>query len=269
MVLSENSIFPSSIHAFDLIVADECHRGYTAQEESKWREVLDHFDGAKIGLTATPAAHTNAFFKHMVYRYDYERAVKEGFLVDYDAVAVESDITINGAFLNEGEEVGLVDTGTGQISFEFLEDQRELPAPTTEIDWTAPDRNWKIIQEVKKYLLDQEKQLGHFPKTLIFAQNDISHISHCDQLIRILREEFNKGDDFVQKITGNPNVDRPLQRIREFRNREKPDFEELKSQIVISSWCDNGFSPISVLGFSRCGPVGERKNEEVEFGHSN
>ena len=38
----------------------------------------------------------------------------EGFMVDYDAVAVRSDITINGAFLNEGEEVGLVDTGTGR-----------------------------------------------------------------------------------------------------------------------------------------------------------
>jgi type I restriction enzyme R subunit len=210
------------IHAFDLIIADECHRGYTAQEESKWREVLSHFDGIKVGLTATPAAHTKAFFKHMVYRYDYERAVKEGFLVDYDAIAIKSDITINGAFLREGEEVGLVDTGTGQITFEFLEDERELPAPTTEIDWTAPDRNRKITLEVKKYLLDQEKQLGHFPKTLIFAQNDISHTSHCDQLVQILREEFNRGDDFVQKITGNPNVDRPLQRIREFRNRQKP-----------------------------------------------
>ncbi len=210
------------IHAFDLIIADECHRGYTAQEESKWREVLNHFDAVKIGLTATPASHTKAFFKHVVYRYEYERAVEEGFLVDYDAIAIKSDITVHGAFLNEGEEVGLVDTTTGQIQFEFLEDERELPAPTTEIDWTAPDRNWKIIQEVKKYLLDQEKQLGHFPKTLIFAQNDISHISHCDQLVQILREEFNRGDDFVQKITGNPNVDRPLQRIREFRNREKP-----------------------------------------------
>jgi type I restriction enzyme R subunit len=210
------------IHAFDLIVADECHRGYTAQEESRWREVLNHFDGVKIGLTATPAAHTKAFFKHMAYRYDYERAVKEGFLVDYDAVAIRSDITINGAFLNEGEEVELVDTGTGQISFEFLEDERELPAPAAQIDWTAPDRNRKIVMEVKKYLLGQEKQLGHFPKILIFAQNDISHISHCDELVQILMEEFNRGDDFVQKITGNPNVDRPLQRIREFRNRQNP-----------------------------------------------
>jgi type I restriction enzyme, R subunit len=208
------------IHAFDVIIADECHRGYTAREESKWREVLMHFDGIKIGLTATPATHTTAFFKKIVFTYDYERAVREGFLVDYDAIAVQSDITIKGAFLEEGEEVGLIDTQTGQLSFETLEDERQLPAPTTEIDWSAPDRNRKIVLEIQKYLLDQEEQLGHFPKTLIFAQNDIAHISHCDRLIEILRSEFNRGDDFVQKITGSPSVDRPLQRIREFRNRQ-------------------------------------------------
>ena len=210
------------IQAFDVIIADECHRGYTAQEESKWREVLMHFDGIKIGLTATPAAHTTAFFKHIVVRYDYERAVREGFLVDYDAIAIKSDITLKGVFLEEGEEVGLIDTHSGQLSFDILEDERELPAPTTEIDWSAPDRNRKIVKEIKKYLLDQEEQLGRFPKTLIFAQNDISHISHCDHLVAILREEFSRGEDFVQKITGSPSVDRPLKKIREFRNRQKP-----------------------------------------------
>ena len=219
---SDAQILDIPIHAFDVIIADECHRGYTAQEESKWREVLNHFDGIKIGLTATPAAHTMAFFKNMVFRYDYERAVQEGYLVDYDAIAIQSDITLKGVFLKEGEEVALINTKTGQLSFEILEDERELPALTTEIDWTAPDRNRKIVQEIKKYLLDQEEQLGHFPKALIFAQNDISHISHCDQLVQILREEFNRGDDFVQKITGSPTVDRPLQRIREFRNRQNP-----------------------------------------------
>jgi len=219
---SDASKLDVPVHAFDVIIADECHRGYTAQEESKWREVLTHFDGIKIGLTATPAAHTTAFFKEIVFTYDYERAVREGFLVDYDAVAIESDITLKGAFLDEGEEVGLVDTRTGQLKFEALEDERELPAPTTEIDWSAPDRNRKIVREIKTYLLDQEKELGHFPKVLIFAQNDIAHISHCDQLVQILREEFNRGDGFVQKITGSPSVDRPLQRIREFRNRPNP-----------------------------------------------
>ena len=219
---SDASKLDIPIHAFDVIIADECHRGYTAQEESKWREVLMHFDSIKIGLTATPAAHTTAFFKQIVYRYDYERAVREGYLVDYDAIAIQSDITLRGVFLKEGEEVGLVNTHTGQLVFEFLEDERELPAPTTEIDWTAPDRNRKIIQEIKKYFLEQEEQLGHFPKTLIFAQNDLPHISHCDQLIEILRDEFARGDDFVQKITGSPSVDRPLQKIREFRNRQNP-----------------------------------------------
>jgi hypothetical protein len=62
------------IHAFDCVIADECHRGYTSAEISTWRTVLDHFDAVKIGLTATPAAHTAAYFKDVVYRYEYERA---------------------------------------------------------------------------------------------------------------------------------------------------------------------------------------------------
>ncbi len=62
------------IHAFDVIVADECHREYTSVEVSVWRKTLEHFDAIKIGLTATPAAHTKAFFKDVVYRYEYERA---------------------------------------------------------------------------------------------------------------------------------------------------------------------------------------------------
>ena len=210
------------IHAFDLIIADECHRGYTSSEESKWREVLNHFDAIKIGLTATPAAHTISYFKNVVSRYDYERAVREGYLVDYDAIKINSDITINGVFLNEGEEVGIKDTETGQLTFDVLEDERELSATANESDWTAPDRNRKVMQEIKKYLLEQEKEKGHFPKTLIFAHNDLPHRSHCDQLVEILRDEFNRGDAFVQKITGDKSVDRPLQKIREFRNRHNP-----------------------------------------------
>jgi len=38
------------IHAFDVIIADECHRGYTSGEISIWRKTLDHFDAVKIGL---------------------------------------------------------------------------------------------------------------------------------------------------------------------------------------------------------------------------
>jgi type I restriction enzyme R subunit len=210
------------IHGFDVIVADECHRGYTAAEESKWREVLDHFDGIKIGLTATPAAHTKAYFQDIVYQYEYERAVREGYLVDYDPVVIQSDISMNGAFLQPGEEVGLQDRETGQLHFEFLEDERELPAPEIDQEWTAPDRDKKIIEEVAKYLHEQETENKRFPKTLVFAHNDLPHVSHADRLVNLLRDEFGRGDAFVQKITGSPSVDRPLQRIREFRNRPEP-----------------------------------------------
>src|SRR5438445_2488041 len=38
----------------------------------------------------------------------------------------------------------------------------------------------------------------------------------------LLRDEIGRGDIFVEKITGRPTVDRPLQKIRELRNRPEP-----------------------------------------------
>lgn len=210
------------IHAFDLIVADECHRGYTSSEASIWRKTLDHFDAVKIGLTATPAAHTTSYFKDIVYRYEYERAVREGFLVDYDAIKVKSNVRLNGIFLKEGEEVGVVNPETGSKKMDVLEDQREFESSSVERDITSPDSNRKILEEIKKYALEHEGRYGRFPKTLIFAANDLPHTSHADQLVDLARDAFGRGDVFVTKITGSPTVDRPLQRIREFRNRPNP-----------------------------------------------
>jgi type I restriction enzyme, R subunit len=210
------------IHAFDLIIADECHRGYTSKDTNVWRSVLDYFDAVKIGLTATPAAHTVSFFGNPVFRYTIEQAVIQGFLADYDAIKINSDIKINGLFLKEGEQVGQVDTLTGQQQMEGLEDERVYNATEVERKITAPDSNKKIIQEFAKYALAFEKEKGRFPKTLIFAVNDLQHTSHSDQIVKICKEEFNRGDDFVVKITGNQNVDRPLQKIKQFRNRPEP-----------------------------------------------
>ncbi|GAB7015444.1 type I restriction endonuclease subunit R [Methanogenium cariaci] len=208
------------IHAFDLIIADECHRGYSAQEISVWRNTLDHFDAIKIGLTATPATHTMAYFKHKVYEYGYERAVKEGYLVDYDIVNIESGVRMEGIFLNEGEVIDIIDPVTGQRKLDVLEDERAFPSEQVERSITSIDSNRKIIEEIQRYALEHEAQYGRFPKTLIFAAQDISHISHADQLVETARDVFGRGDFFVQKITGK--VDRPLQHLREFRNRKQP-----------------------------------------------
>ena len=207
-------------HAFDIIIADECHRGYTTAELSLWRNTLDHFDAIKIGLTATPAAHTKAYFTDVVFRYEYARAVREGYLVDYDAIKIRSDVRMQGVFLQEGELVGVVDPDTGSEQLDQLEDERAFDAEEVERYVTSRDSNRKILEELKKYALEHEERYGRFPKTLIFAANDVPHTSHADQLVELAVDVFGRGESFVRKITGR--VDRPLQLIREFRNRQNP-----------------------------------------------
>ena len=46
------------IEKFDFIVTDECHRSIY----NLWRQVLEYFDASLIGLTATPAPQTIAYF---------------------------------------------------------------------------------------------------------------------------------------------------------------------------------------------------------------
>src|SRR5487761_1415304 len=208
------------IHAFDFIIADECHRGYSAKDMSVWRTTLDHFDAIKVGLTATPAAHTMAYFENIAYRYEYDRAVREGHLVDYDVVRVRSNVRMNGVFLGEGEQVDQVDPETGPRQLDLLEDERTFDASEVEHKITAPDSNRKILEEQKAYADEHQRLYGRFPKTLIFAANDLPHTSHADQLVDLARDIFGRGDSFVAKITGR--VDRPLQHIREFRNRPNP-----------------------------------------------
>lgn len=209
-------------HAFDLIIADECHRGYTSKETNVWRNVLNHFDAVKVGLTATPASHTVAYLGKPIFNYPLQTAIDEGFLVDYDAVAINSNVLMNGAFLKEGEQVGMIDTETGREQIDQLEDEREFTSTEIEEKITVPETNQKIVEELKIFTDEFEKEYGRFPKTLIFASNDIPLVSHADILVNICKATFNRGDDFVAKITGSKTVDRPLKKIKEFRNRPNP-----------------------------------------------
>lgn len=208
------------INAFDVVIADECHRGYNAAEESKWRRALDYFDAIKIGLTATPAAHTKAYFKDIIYRYGLNQAIQDGFLVDHDRVDINSGVHMEGIFLNEGDKVEIIDSETGLSRLDDIEDSREFDASQIERNITAPNSNKKVIEEYAKYVWDFEKEYGRFPKTLIFAVNDKPHVSHADQIVDLARDIFDRGDAFVQKITGT--VDRPLKQIKMFRNRPEP-----------------------------------------------
>lgn len=210
------------IHAFDLVIADECHRGYTAQQQSVWRDTLEHFDALQVGLTATPATHTVGYFGHPVYSYAMPKAVEAGYLVDYDVVKVSSNVRIHGMFLKEGETIDLFDFTKEKAAPTVLEDEREFDAAEVAREQlvTSPDSNRKIALEVKRHADEHEKKTGRFPKVLIFAAHDIPKISHADQLVQTFREVLGRGNEFVEKITGR--VDRPLQAIKRFRNRGQP-----------------------------------------------
>jgi type I restriction enzyme R subunit len=126
---------------------------------------------------------------------------------------------MKGIFLQEGEQVEIIDTEKGSKFYDNLEDERQFDITEIERKVTSPDSNRRILLEIKKYAEEHEAKYGRFPKTLIFAANDLPHTSHADQLVAMAREIFGRGEKFVDKITGK--VDRPLQHIREFRNRNK------------------------------------------------
>ena len=104
---------------FDLIVIDECHRSIYGQ----WRRALDHFDGVKIGLTATPCVMRDApdvdeedraqvrdtmrFFEvaRPTYSYTMSEAIADGHLVPYEiyrAMTVRTAAT-DGIAVSRGE----------------------------------------------------------------------------------------------------------------------------------------------------------------------
>src|SRR5690606_3699940 len=119
-------------------------------------------------------------------------AVREGHLVDYNAVSVKSNVRINGLFLKEGEQINVVDPESGTSTLDLLEDERQFETTEIERKVTAPESNRKIVEELKKYALEHETKCGRFPKTLIFAVNDLAHTSHADQLVAICREVFGR-----------------------------------------------------------------------------
>lgn len=89
ILYNEQSDEKPSVDQYDCIIVDEALRRYTLDKEmselevgirdhkdyvSKYRQVLDYFDAARIGLTATPALHTTEIFGKPVFTYSYRES---------------------------------------------------------------------------------------------------------------------------------------------------------------------------------------------------
>jgi type I restriction enzyme, R subunit len=188
-----NPDFP--IEEFDFIITDECHRSIY----NLWRQVLEYFDASLIGLTATPSKQTFGFFQqNLVMEYNHEKAVADGVNVGCDIYRINTAITQAGGKVDAGFFVDKRDRQTRKVRWEQLDEVLSYDAKDLDREVVAPDQIRTVLETFRdRVFTEMFPGRADLPKTLIFAKDD----SHADDIVRICREVFGKGNDFCQKIT--------------------------------------------------------------------
>ncbi|MCB0623032.1 MAG: type I restriction-modification system endonuclease [Saprospiraceae bacterium] len=220
------------IDQYDLIVIDECHRGYLLDRElsdaelsfrseedyiSKYRRVLEHFDAVKIGLTATPALHTVQIFGEPVYTYSYREAVIDGYLIDHEPpVQITTALAAAGIHFARGDELALLNTHTGQVDLTHSPDELDFQVESFNRQVITVPFNRVVAEELARHI---DPDLPG--KTLIFAATD----AHADIVVEQLKKAFSDQygsieDAAIRKITGS--VDKVQDLIRSYRNDALP-----------------------------------------------
>lgn len=227
-----------TVDTYDCIVVDECHRGYGLDQEltdaefklaeygirtqedyiSRYRRVLEHFDAVKIGLTATPAAHTTEIFGKPTFQYGYREAVIDGWLIDHEPpVSLITKLAEEGIRFEKGQQVRMFDPVLSEDKLAELEDEVSLEIDSFNKRVVTENFNRVVCAELAKHIDPTADE-----KTLIFAATD----AHADMVVRLLLEAFEEqygevDEDAVKKITGT--ADKPLELIRRYRNERYPN----------------------------------------------
>ena len=246
VTLPENPTLPKDF--FDLIIVDECHRSIYGS----WRSVLEYFSSARIiGLTATPAPETKAFFNNnRVINYTLERSIADGVNVDYRVYRIKTKATEDGGAIRDGEDVKRITRYTGKV--ENVKNSGEKTYTGNELNRSIVNPSQiKLVLETYRDAVytemfndpQREPNFDYLPKTLIFALND----AHASNIVKIAKEVFGKEKDpqFVQKITysaGNSN-----ELIRHFRNDK--EFRIAVTVTLVATGTD--VKPIEVVMFMR------------------
>jgi len=180
---------------FDLVIIDEAHRG-SAKEESRWRKVLDYFNGpdtTHIGLTATPKetkdTSNTTYFGEPLYTYSLKQGIDDGFLAPYKVIRVGLDRDLEGY----RPEKGKVDMFGNEI-----EDR--------EYNSTDFDRNLIIdgrTEEVAKRITEFLKKHDRYMKTIVFCAN----IDHAERmrsaLVNLNADLVRENSKYIMRITGD------------------------------------------------------------------
>jgi type I restriction enzyme R subunit len=228
------------VEYFDFIAIDECHRSIY----NVWRQVLEYFDAYLTGLTATPSKQTFGFFsQNLVMEYPRERAVADGVNVDGWVYRIRTEVTERGGEVEAGEWVDKRDRVTRDVRWEQLDEDLTYSATQLDRDVVAPDQIRTVICTFRDRLFTEVfPGRSEVPKTLVFAKDD----SHAEDIVRIVREEFGKGNEFCQKVTYKA-VGKPEDIIAAFRNSYNPRIAVTVDMIATGT----DVKPLEILLFMR------------------
>ena len=203
---------------FDLIIVDEAHRSIY----KKYQAIFEYFDGLVVGLTATPRndvdRNTYRFFEIEndvpTFAYEYEKAVKDGYLVDYHTIKTSTDFMDRGikySELSNEEKEKYEDT--------FADDEDNIPE---EIDASAMN-SWLFNRDTIKKLLELLMDKGlkvkggdELGKTIIFARNH----KHAQKIVDTFNELYPEyRGEFAKLVDNQVKYNETI--IDEFSTKEK------------------------------------------------
>ncbi|MFF0760574.1 EcoAI/FtnUII family type I restriction enzme subunit R [Streptomyces sp. NPDC003737] len=195
--------YPSDF--FDLVIVDECHRG-SANEQSSWRAILQHFSPAiQLGLTATPKRAANIdsykYFGEPLYTYSLKQGIADGYLAPYRVRRVVLSPDAEGVRITAGE----VDKY-----------QREIPEGVYETkDFERIISLFKRTDVAAQYLTDYLHDTDRMGKMVVFcvdsdhaldmrqamtnANRDMSRI-HKDYAARMVSKEGDWGKRMLEQF---------------------------------------------------------------------
>ena len=223
---------------FDCIIVDECHRSIY----NVWSQVLEYFDAFIVGLTATPDNRTFAFFnENVVSEYPREQAIIDCVNVGEDVFLIETQISKNGALIMK-QMIETRSRLSREKRWKQMDEDVDYKPPQLDREIVNPSQIRAVIRTFKENvfttLFPRRKEV---PKTLIFAKTD----SHADDIIQIVRDEFNEGNAFCQKITYS--AENPEGILSEFRNGYYPRIAVTVDMIATGT----DVKPIECLIFMR------------------
>lgn len=187
---------------FDLVIIDECHRG-GANEESTWRDILNHFSGAvHIGLTATPKRTDNAdtydYFGEPVFTYSLKEGIQDGFLTPFKVKRIQT--TIDEYLYTSDDEIIEGEVKEGHV-------------------YKESDFNSRIVieQRERKRVIDMLAAINQNEKTIVFCANQ-PHAALVRDLIN--QEATSKSIDYCVRVTANDGAIGDTY-LRQFQDNEK------------------------------------------------